>query len=96
MFFGTVFFLYSLRYLDHPLVVFKSGRLKLSAFIALSRVVPYKNMYLHSGLNDRPIEMTVSAFSDLIRTRCLQFEPTTEGKPALPLHQFAIVPPKFN
>lgn len=53
-------------------------------------------MYLHSGLNDRPIEMTVSVFSDLIRTRCLQFEPTTEGKPAPPLHQLAIVPPKFN
>lgn len=59
-------------------------------------MVPYKYMYLHSGLNDRPIEMTVSEFNDLIRTRCLQFEPTTEGKPALPLHQSAIVPPKIQ
>lgn len=32
MFFGTVFFLYFLRYLDHPLVVFKSGRLKNKCF----------------------------------------------------------------
>lgn len=33
MFFGTFFlFLYFLRYLDHPLVVFKSGRLKIKAF----------------------------------------------------------------
>lgn len=34
MFFGTVFFLilYFLQYLDHPVVVFKSGRLKIKCF----------------------------------------------------------------